>query len=125
MAAPCVGPPDWPHRCRRSSKRWASRPQNATLQLTVDHHAKSRLRLCLERVLHYHLKDDVVPRIRELILSPHQEDHIWTKHQVTPDEVEEVCFADPWVLRGRDNSYAVFGQTDSGRYLTIFLYPRG
>ena len=64
-------------------------------------------------------------RIREVIVSPQQEEHIWVKHRVTPAEVEEVCFSDPWVLRGRDHSYAVYGQTEAGRYLVVFLYPRG
>ena len=65
-----------------------------------------------------------MPQIRELIISEQQEDHIWTKHRVTPEEVEEVCHGDPWVLRGRDESYAAFGQTSAGRYLVVFLYPR-
>jgi hypothetical protein len=29
------------------------------------------------------------------------------------------------VLSGRDGSYAIYGQTDSGRYLVLFIYPRG
>ena len=63
--------------------------------------------------------------IREVVVSPAQEEHIWTKHQVTPEEAEEVCFSEPLVLRGRDRSYAVYGQTEAGRYLVVFLYPRG
>lgn len=64
-------------------------------------------------------------RIREVIVSARQEEHIWVEHRVTPEEAEEVCFSEPWVLRGRDDSYAVYGQTDAGRYLVVFLYPRG
>ena len=63
--------------------------------------------------------------IREVVVSPAQEEHIRTKHQVTPEEAEEVCFSEPLVLRGRDKSYAVYGQTEAGRYLVVFLYPRG
>ena len=63
--------------------------------------------------------------IREVIVTPQQEEHIGTKHQVTPEEVEEACFSDPLVVRGRDGSYAVYGQTEAGRYLMVFLYPRG
>jgi uncharacterized protein len=63
--------------------------------------------------------------IRELIVSAAQEEHIWVEHRVTPEEVEEVCFSDPLVIRGRDGSYAVYGQTEAGRYLIAFLYPRG
>jgi uncharacterized protein len=63
--------------------------------------------------------------IRELIVSAAQEEHIWVEHRVTPEEVEEVCFSDPLVIRGRDGSYAVYGQTEAGRYLIAFLNPRG
>ncbi len=63
--------------------------------------------------------------IQELIIAPSQEEHIWRKHRVTPEEVEEVCAADPWVLHGRDGSYAVYGRTEAGRFLVAFLYPRG
>jgi len=64
-------------------------------------------------------------RIREIHVSAFVEAHIWTKHHVTPEEVEEACFSDPLVIRGRDKSYAVYGQTDAGRYLLVFLYPQG
>jgi hypothetical protein len=64
-------------------------------------------------------------RIHELVISPEQEDHIWVKHHVTADEVDEVCQAARLVLRGRDDSYAVYGQTAAGRYLVLFMYPRG
>ena len=64
-------------------------------------------------------------RISELVVSDETEEHIWTKHRVTLDEVEEACVAEPLVLRGRDGGYAVYGRTDAGRYLLIVLYPRG
>lgn len=64
-------------------------------------------------------------RIRELIVSPQQEQHVWSKHRVTLGEVEYLCLSQPYVLRGRDRSYAVYGQTAGGRYLTVFLFPRG
>jgi uncharacterized protein len=64
--------------------------------------------------------------IREVIVTPAQEEHVWTKHRVTPEEVEEVCFSEkPLALRGRDRSYAVYGLTEAGRYLVAILYPRG
>ena len=62
--------------------------------------------------------------IEEVLTSHRAEDHIWTKHHVTPEEAEQVCLSDPWVIRGRDDSVAVYGQTDAGRYLVVFLYPR-
>jgi hypothetical protein len=64
-------------------------------------------------------------RIRQLIISPEQEDHIWAKHRVTAEEVDETCASPSFVLRGRAGSFALYGQTDAGRYLVIFLYPRG
>ncbi|MHB8618239.1 MAG: BrnT family toxin [Chloroflexota bacterium] len=63
--------------------------------------------------------------IRELIVSPEQEEHIWVRHQVTPEEAEEACLSNPFVIRGRDKSLAVYGQTPAGRYLAVFLYARG
>src|SRR2546428_7827960 len=63
--------------------------------------------------------------IREVTISPEREEHIWVNHKVTPEEVEQVCFSDPLAIRGRDRSYAIYGQTEAGRYLIVFLYPRG
>jgi len=63
--------------------------------------------------------------IRRVIVTPAQEEHIGSKHRVTSEEVEEVCFSQPLVIRGRDGSYAVYGQTNAGRYLIVFLYPKG
>lgn len=53
------------------------------------------------------------------------EDHLWERHQVTPDEVEEV-FAGVFRWRkGRTNDgiqyYVGLGQTQSGRYLAVFF----
>ncbi|MCL4508025.1 MAG: BrnT family toxin [Chloroflexi bacterium] len=64
-------------------------------------------------------------RISGVIVSAETETHIWTKHHVTLEEVEEAYAGDPLVLRGREDSYVVYGRTDAGRYLIIFLYPRG
>ena len=64
-------------------------------------------------------------RIRRLEISAGQEDHIWVKHHVTTEEVDEVCQSAQLVLRGRDGSYAIYGQTAAGRYLALFIYPRG
>jgi hypothetical protein len=64
-------------------------------------------------------------RIRELVISPSQEDHIWVKHHVTTQEVDDVCQEALLALRGRDGSVAIFGRTAAGRYLVLFVYPRG
>ena len=43
------------------------------------------------------------------------------EHNVTPEEVEEACFINPLVLKGRKKRYYVLGTTDGGRYLTVIL----
>lgn len=53
------------------------------------------------------------------------------RHNVTPDEVEEVLAAGPVWRRGRTHpqtrrkSLYALGETDAGRYLFIVLSPRG
>lgn len=55
--------------------------------------------------------------------------HIITKHGVTPGEVEEACFGNPLILRGRGRGerklYYVLGQTGADRYLFVVLKPSG
>lgn len=51
--------------------------------------------------------------------------HIWERHRVTVLEVEEVCYADPWIRRARDDRYTVWGQTDAGRYLIVVVVYLG
>jgi hypothetical protein len=63
--------------------------------------------------------------IRELVISERQEDHIWMEHQVRADDVYEVCEAARLVIRGRNGGFAIFGQTNAGRYLVLFVHPRG
>jgi uncharacterized DUF497 family protein len=49
------------------------------------------------------------------------------KHDVTPDEVEEMFFARPlfrWVEKGHipgENMYAAMGQAEGGRYIIAFF----
>jgi hypothetical protein len=64
-------------------------------------------------------------RLRELLISERQEEHIWAKHQVTVGEVDEACRSARLVLRGRDGGYVIYGQAGAGRYLVLFVYPRG
>ena len=63
--------------------------------------------------------------IRDIYLSPEQEEHVWTKHHVTPDEVNEVCYGTPVDRGGKDGTVQVYGQTGSGRYLFVILVPIG
>ena len=66
-------------------------------------------------------------RILDLIWSPSVVDKLEWKHGVAPEEVESVLFGRPRyrkIQKGHipgEDLYAAFGQTQSGRYLTIFL----
>jgi len=68
--------------------------------------------------------------IHELIWPEERIKHV-ARHGVTPDEVEEVCFGQPLVLRAKsegDNPvYYALGQTESGRYLfcVVIQFPDG
>ena len=55
------------------------------------------------------------------------EDKIIAKHQVWPEEVEEVLTSRPHVRfmerrqREDEDLYAAFGQSEAGRYLTVYF----
>lgn len=58
-------------------------------------------------------------------------DKLSQKHSITPDEVEEVFEGQPIFLRKEtgkvemENLYNALGQTESGRYISIFfIYKR-
>jgi uncharacterized DUF497 family protein len=69
-------------------------------------------------------------KIHEFIWPQERVDHI-AEHGVTPEEVEEVCFGKPLVLRGKSEGenpvYYVLGQTHAGRYLfcVVIRFPEG
>ena len=69
-------------------------------------------------------------KIHELIWPDDRVDHI-AQHGVEPEEVEEVCFGRPLVLRakakGKSPAYYVLGQSDAGRYLfcVVLQFPDG
>jgi hypothetical protein len=69
-------------------------------------------------------------KIRELIWPDDRVDHI-ARHGVDPDEVEDVCFGRPLLLRaktsGKNPAYYALGQTASGRYLfcVVLQFPDG
>jgi len=59
--------------------------------------------------------------VREIHWTEESEDHIWC-HQITPGEVEEVIYTRPRLTtRGKEGIVEVYGTTDAGRHLTIFL----
>lgn len=62
--------------------------------------------------------------IRKLIWDGWNIDHI-ARHNVEPEEVQEVCSRRNLFERGKDGTYQITGQTESGRYLNIVVVPRG
>lgn len=60
-------------------------------------------------------------RIYELVIEPGREEHI-ARHQVS---VAEVIFGVPFMRKARLGRYHIIGQTEAGRYLAVFVAPRG
>jgi len=57
--------------------------------------------------------------IREFEWDDDNIDHI-VRHNVYPDEVEDVAFDDdPWIRKGRKGSRYMLGYTIAGRYLFV------
>lgn len=63
-----------------------------------------------------------VVKIRRLIWDEWNIAHI-ARHNVTPEEVEQVCHIDPVVQRGKKGRLLIFGPTKKGRMLTVILDP--
>lgn len=70
-------------------------------------------------------------RIIDIIWLPHIIDKLAWKHQVEPEEVDQVLFSKPLlrkVQRGHvpgECVYIAMGQTGDGRYLTVvFIYKK-
>ena len=69
-------------------------------------------------------------RFEEVIWREQFLDKIIRKHHLDPDEVEEVLRGRPLVRRkerGRQRGqdlYAVYGQTEAGRYIVVFLIQK-
>ena len=65
--------------------------------------------------------------IDDFIWLPDFVEKLAAKHQVTQDEAEEVFFNRPQFrfvepgYRDGEDVYAALGQTDAGRYLTVFF----
>jgi uncharacterized DUF497 family protein len=66
-------------------------------------------------------------KIDQILLLPEYEDKLLAKHQVTPDEVEDVVLDRPHIRfiergsRADEDMYAAYGQTRAGRYLVVFF----
>ena len=63
-------------------------------------------------------------QIYELIIEPGREEHI-ARHSVSVEEVEELVSGEPFSTRARQGYYRLIGQTEAGRYLTVFVASRG
>ena len=61
--------------------------------------------------------------ISRLVWDEWNIDHI-ARHNVEPEEVEEVCRRKNLFNKWKNKTYRVIGQTEEGRYLTIFLASR-
>ena len=62
--------------------------------------------------------------IRRLTWDPGNIAHI-TRHEVTVDEAEEVCYGDPVLLQSYLGRIIVMGPTQEGRMLAVVLDPAG
>lgn len=62
--------------------------------------------------------------IKRLVWDRWNINHI-ARHNVEQEEVEEVCSSRNLFEKGRDGTYQITGQTESGRFLSIVAVPRG
>lgn len=62
-------------------------------------------------------------RIGEVIVSPGQERHIWTKHHVTPEEAEEVCYSNLWSSGGATRAMQSMARQKLGVIFSSFYFP--
>ena len=62
-----------------------------------------------------------MPWIRGFTWDEENVAHI-SRHQVSPEDVEEALTGDPVVLRGADGRFLAYGKTESGRHLfTVYV----
>jgi hypothetical protein len=62
--------------------------------------------------------------IRRLIWDEWNVAHI-ARHNVVPQEVEDVCHSDPLVQQGKKGRVVLVGPTAAGRVLEVVLDPEG
>jgi uncharacterized DUF497 family protein len=64
--------------------------------------------------------------IRELLWNDMNETHIWERHQLTREIVEEACYGDPRYIKVRDTYHKrllVLAPLQNKRLLTVILAP--
>ncbi len=59
-------------------------------------------------------------RITRLDWDDTNREHIG-RHGVTPEEVEEVCFSGPLMMKSRSGTRLAYGRTLAGRYLLVVM----
>ena len=59
-------------------------------------------------------------KVKKLVWDSWNIAHI-ARHDVTPDEVEQVCHTEPLVQEGKRKRLLVVGPTDNGRMLAVIL----
>lgn len=65
-------------------------------------------------------------RVAELRCDEDTKLHIWSRHRVSYEEVEEAAFLRPLVFRGREKGlYGIHGRTETGRYIVLFVRKLG
>jgi len=69
------------------------------------------------------LQGDVIDS-KQLLWDDWNRAHI-AQHDVTPEEVEEVCEGEPIMRNSYSTRIMVIGPTHSGRMLAIVLHPKG
>jgi uncharacterized DUF497 family protein len=66
-------------------------------------------------------------KLYEIIWKDQFVEKLVVKHNVVTDEVEQVLFSSPLILKAKkgqvkgEDVYAAYGQTDVGRYLIVFF----
>jgi uncharacterized DUF497 family protein len=62
--------------------------------------------------------------VRRLVWDEWNVEHI-ARHEVTPEEVEQVCQGEPMTSETYSDRLRVVGPTDASRMLTVILAPEG
>jgi uncharacterized DUF497 family protein len=66
--------------------------------------------------------------IRGLVWDEHNVPHIWERHQLVPEQVEEACHADPehiLVEETYDHRLRIIAPRPNGKLLVVILAPEG
>ena len=60
--------------------------------------------------------------VKRIVWTDEAELHIWVRHRVSINEVEEAAYASKLIVRGRESGiYEVYGRTEAGRYLLAIV----